>query len=353
MWARLVVAPWWVHWLLNAAIFAVTLSVLGALGFPVLVMYGWTWPVLAVLAFSLTVTALLTLARRPAQQSFARIVAALNLEQRSNVVRALRTGEAPADPTVLAAAIRVADLTAAYLRRVPRWQRRAAWLVPLLAAAAGVLEFVGHDARVGLIWVVLAVLVAGRLGWMTRAARRLPLHLELLRSAANASPQALSALDHSDDIPAAPPGLRYRIVVVVVVAVAAGAVGALAGYLQDQPSHDCRTADAAVNYIHAHPDMLDPWLIMPGGPGLDEYRNWSDQLVAYSHQVSAPELAPHLRRIAELSTTAVSTVTEARRDSFATPPPDQVFAWRGSYQHTIGQLIEADNALIPPCHLRR
>lgn len=351
MWARLVVAPWWVHWLLNAAVFAVTLSVLCALGFPALVTYGWPWPVLWV--FSLIVAALLTRARRPAQQSFARIVQGLNLEQRSSVVRALHAGEAPSDPAVLAAAIRVGDLTTAYLRRVPPWQRRLAWVVPLLAVAAGMLEIVGHNARLGLIWVVLALLVAARLAWATRTARRLPHRLELLRSAAPASPLALSALEHSDDSPAAPPGLRYRIAVVVAMAVAAGAAGALAGYLQDRPSHDCRTADAAVNYIHAHPDMLDPWLIMPGGPGLDAYRDWSDQLVAYSRQASAPELAPHLHRIAELATAAVSTVTEARRDSFATPPPDQVLAWRGSYQRTISQLIDEDNALIPPCHPRR
>lgn len=352
MWARLVVAPWWVHWLLNAAILAVTLSVLGAFVFPGLMALGWAWPLLSLVAFSLIVTALLTRARRPVQQSYARIVAGLNLEQRSNVVRALRTGEAPSDPAVLAAAIRVGDLSAAYLRRVPPWQRRLAWLVPLLAAAAAVLEFVGHDARLGLVWAALALLVAIRLGRTTRAARQLPQRLELLRSAANSSPQALSALRHPHDSPAAPAGLRYRIAV-VVVAVAAGAAGGMAGYLQGRPSHDCRTADAAVNYIHAHPDMLDPWLITPGGPGLDEYRDWSDQLVAYSHRVSAPELAPHLRRIAELSTNAVSTVTEARRDSFTTPPPDRVLGWRDSYQHLISQLVEEDNALIPPCHPRR
>ncbi|WP_144207199.1 hypothetical protein [Mycobacterium tilburgii] len=55
------------------------------------------------------------------------------------------------------------------------------------------------------------------------------------------------------------------------------------GYLQGGPSHDCRTADAVMNYIHAHPNMLDAWLITPGGPGLDKYQDWSDQLVAYSH----------------------------------------------------------------------
>src|ERR1700742_1475989 len=126
MWARLVVAPWWVRWLVNAATFTVTLVAICVLGFPGFASAGWTWPLLSVLAFSVVATALIARARRPIQQSYARTVDGLNLSQRSQAVKALRRGEVPPDPAVLAAAIRIGNLSMAYQRRVPRWQRRVA-----------------------------------------------------------------------------------------------------------------------------------------------------------------------------------------------------------------------------------
>ena len=79
MWARLVVAPWWVLWLVNAATFTVTFVAICVLGFPGFAASGWTWPLLAVLGFGAVVTALITRAWRPVQQSYARTVADLSL----------------------------------------------------------------------------------------------------------------------------------------------------------------------------------------------------------------------------------------------------------------------------------
>jgi hypothetical protein len=349
MWARLVVAPWWVLWLVNAAIFTVTLVAICALGFPGFADSGWTWPVLSVLGFSLVATALITLARWPTQQSYARTVDGLNPPQRAQAANALRRGEVPSDPAVLAAAIRIGNLSAAYQRRVPRWQRRLAWCVPVLWVLAGVLAFVGNNWRGGLTWSALALWIALRLVWASRKARRLPQRLELLRSAADSSPQAVSVLAEAHDSAAPPPSLRLRIALAAFVAVAVA--GAL--YVRVHPSRDCSTADAVVGFIHAHPEMLDSTLITPGGPGLDKYRDWSDQLVAYSPQVSAPELAPHLHRIAELSASAVALVTDARRDSFVTQSADEILGRQVSYQGIVGKLIDEDKALIPPCHPHR
>ncbi|ORV47963.1 hypothetical protein AWC05_05140 [Mycobacterium florentinum] len=345
-------APWWVLWLVNAATFTVTLSVICGLGLPGFAASGWTWPLLSVLVFSVIVTALMTRARRPIQQSYARTVTGLDLAQRSQAVKALRRGEVPSDPAVLAAAIRLGDLSMAYGRRVPGWQRRAAWSVPALWVVAAVLEFVGNNARAGLTWSALALLMAARMAWAIHKARPLPARLELLRSAANASPQALALLAQANDSVAPPPGLRYRIAFAVVV-IAAVLAGVFAVYQRDQPSRDCRTANAVVGFIHEHPEMLDASLITPGGPGLDKYRDWSDQLVAYSQQVSAPELAPHLHRIAKIATDAVALVTELRRDSFAPPSTDDLLTRQAVYHTIMGQLIDEDKALIPPCHPHR
>ncbi|GLE50629.1 hypothetical protein [Mycobacterium montefiorense] len=352
MWARLVAAPWGVLWLVNAATFTVTLGAICVLGFSGFASCGWTWPLLSVLGFSVIATALITLSRRPVQQSYARTVAGLSRAQRSQAVGALRRGEAPSDPAVLAAAIRIGNLSMAYQRRVPRWQKRLAWCVPLLWVVAGVLEFIGNNARGALTWSALALLVAARMAWASQRARRLPQRLELVRSAAALSPPALSALADTQDSAAPPPSRRFRLAFAAVVAVAvAGAIVAV--YQQGQPSRDCRTANAVVGFIHAHPDMLDSTLINPGGPGLDKYQDWSDRLIAYSQQVSAPDLAPHLRRIAKISTEALKLVTEARQDSFATQPGDEVVARQVTYHAIIGQLIDDDKALIPPCHPHR
>jgi hypothetical protein len=56
--------------------------------------------ILQLCGLRLVVTALMTLARRPIQQSYARTVADLSLSQRSQAVRALRRDEVPADPAV-------------------------------------------------------------------------------------------------------------------------------------------------------------------------------------------------------------------------------------------------------------
>jgi hypothetical protein len=305
-----------------------------------------------VLGFSVIVSALITRARWPIQQSYARTVTGLDLSQRLQAVKALRGGEVPSDPAVLAAAVRVGNLSMAYLRRVPSWQRKFVWVVPALWATAGVLEFVGRDVRAGLTWTGLALLIAVRMARAMHRGRRLPERLALLRTAADSSPQALALLAEAHDTAAPPPGLRFRLAstAVVVVGVAAGV---FAVYQQGQPSRDCRTANTVVGFIHDHPDMLDASLISPGGPGLDKYQDWSDRLAAYSRQASAPDLAPHLHRIAELSATAVGIVTDARRDSFSTPSTDEIIGRQAAYHRIIGQLIDEDKALIPPCHRHR
>jgi hypothetical protein len=347
-----VVAPWWVLWLVNASVFAVGLIAICVLGIPGFVATGWVWPLVWMVGFSLIATAMVTVAQRPIQQSYAPAVAGLSPPQRSQAAKALRHGEVPSDPQVLAAAVRVGNLSMAYQRRVPRWQRVFRWCLPVLWIVAGVLGFVGDNTRSGLTWVGLAVLMAILFAWTSHKARRLSRRLELLRSAADSSPQALWVLAEAKDSAAPPPRLRLRVAftVVVVIAIAAG-VAVL--YLRDPRTPDCRTADSVVDFIHGHPDMLDATLITPGGPSLDKYQDWTNQLQAYSRQVSSPDLAPHLHRIAEFSAEAVSLVADTRRNPTATRTADEVINRESAYRTIIGQLIDEDKALIPICHPRR
>ena len=350
MWARLVVAPWWVRWLVSALVFAVVLFAMFAGVIPGFVTTGWLWLLLSVVGFSLIMTALMTLAQRPVFQSYVPAVAGLSLPQRKQAVRALRRGEAPSDPQVLAATIRIGSLSMAYHRRVPDWQRKVAWCVPALWIVAGILQFVGHNLG-GLTWMGLAVLIGARLARTSYRMRRLPERLEFLHAAAESSPQALSTLAQGNDSVAAPPGLKFRLASVAVVLVAVTAA-AVAVYLRARPSPDCRTADSVVDFIHAHPDMLNPQLITAGGPGVDEYQSWSDQLVAYSRPASSPDLAAHLQRIAAFSKDAVWEVIEVRRDPSINQDPHEISVRQLVYGGIVDQILTEDKALIPPCHPR-
>ncbi len=53
---------------------------------------GWIWGLVALTGFSLVATALMRIAQRPVQRSYAAALAGLTAEQRSQVVRVLRWG---------------------------------------------------------------------------------------------------------------------------------------------------------------------------------------------------------------------------------------------------------------------
>jgi hypothetical protein len=349
VWARLVVAPWWVAWLVTAARFAVAVVALCLLGIrDFYARTGGIWGLLALVGFSLVVTAVTTRAQRAMWRSFAPTVTGLTRPERSQAVRALRRGEVPADPRVLAAAIRIGDLSMVYRRRIPKRQWWFQWLVPILWILAGALAFVGHDTRTGLTWTGLAVLLAVYYGWVSYARRRLSRRLELLHSAARSRPEVLSALAGVEDAAAPRPTTKLRLTLVVLVVVL-GVIGA-AVLLRDRRSPECRTANAVVGYIHANPDMLNSRLIGPGDPGPDKYRHWSEQLWAYSRQVPTGQLAPHLRRIAELSSQAVAMVDDAKRVGGPSLSTDELIARDEAYQDIIGRLIDEDRTLLPICH---
>lgn len=351
MWARLVVAPWWVQWLVSASAFTCVLWVVFLLAIrDFTARAGGLWSLLALVAFGLVFSALSTAARRPILRSYAPAIAGLNLAERSQAVNALRRGDIPADPRLLAAAIRIGNLSMAYQRRIPRWQRTLQWVAPALWIAAGILGFVAHDIRTGLIWVGLALLLVAQFWWTAYKTRRSARRLELLRSAADASPQALSALDGVEDATAPLPSRRLRLAMVAVLLVAVAVV--IVVFQRDRRTPECRTADAVVGFIHANPDMLDAQLIEPGGPALDKYQDWSGRLQAYARQAPAGDLAPHLRRIGELSAQAVAAVSEARQDPGSRSPGEMVDR-KLRYRNVIDELIEEDTALIPICHPRR
>ena len=349
MWAWMVVAPWWARWLVSALVTAVTFTAVVVLLLPGFVARtGWLWTLLGLAGFSLAIAGPVVLLQNPVQKSYAAAVAGLNLEQRCQVSRALRRGEVPADPRVLASAIRVGTLNLAYCRRVTRWQRAAKWWMPALCFVLAVLAFVDNDVRRGLLWVGFALYFAAYFAWTSYQARRLSRHVELLRAAATDIPEAAAAAGETEDSIVLP---RRRIVasllMIVVVGISFGTIGYLSGSPERQ-TPDCRTAGDAVNFIDAHRDMLDSSLITAGGPDLSRYHDWSDQLQKYARQVSTPDVSRHLRRIAELSAQAVSLVRDIR-NPMVSPSPDAIRDHQTAYQKTVSDLVHEDRDLVSAC----
>lgn len=346
MWARMVVAPWWARWLLSALEAALVITWAVVLLFPkFLAVTGWLWGVVALAGFSLAAAAAGVCIQHPIRQNYAATVTGLNLLQRSQIVNALRRGHIPSDPRVLAAAIRVGALNLAYLRRTPRWQRTAAkwWMPPLLGGMA-VMGFIGNEPRRGVFWTGFAVFLVSQSTWLWYKTRRLPQHIELLRAATADIPEALTGAE--DPVALPPRRLWLSTLLVVVGGIAGGAIA----FLSDRPTPDCRTADAVVNHIAAHPDMLDARLITPGEPDLIKYQDWSNQLQSYARQVSTPDISHHIHRIAELSTQAVSLVQDIRKDLVASTSTDVILDRETAYHNTVTQLINEDKALISICH---
>jgi hypothetical protein len=342
MWARMIVAPWWVRWLVNAATLAAWLILVCALFIPNFFgALGWAWSGFSVLGFSLLATLLLTVANRPMVQLYKAAVAGLDTTQRAAAVKSLRRGKIPADPEVLTAAIRLGAVSSAYQRRASRLQKSAKWWLPALWLVVVVMAFLTNGIRQGLIWTVLAVLLLVRWEVLQRRGRRLPGNLELLRSAAG--PEATPV----DEIAAATTPQRFWVSLLIAIVGGVG-IGA-AFYVSQRPTPDCRTANDVVAYIHDHPDMLDPRLITVGGPGLDNYQDWSNRLQDYPRRVSTTDLATHLRRIADLSTRAVSLVRQARPDPSDSPSPDDATHLQYEYHDVIERLIDEDTALVTDC----
>lgn len=78
---------------------------------------------------------------------------------------------------------------------------------------------------------------------------------------------------------------------------------------------------------------------------LAKYQQWSDRLHEYARQVSASDVAPHLHRIAELSTDAVATARAAEQAGSAAPLSDM-------YLNSINEIVTEEGAAADACYHR-
>lgn len=345
MWPRILGAPWWVRWLVNAAVIAATLTFVTVLLYPnVFTITGPRWGLLGIAGFGLIIAAAALFAQHPLHQRLAEAMSGLNREQRDQAYKALRHSEIPGDPRVLAAAITVGAIVVAALNRALRGVNVLAWLVPALFTVSAVAAFVAGDTRHGIFSIGCALYMPSYYAWVWYRKRQLTRHLESLRAVA--SEREIPA---DTDALVTPPARRWWALIPLLIAIGV-AVSAIA-YLSTRPAPGCRTADAAIN-LNLNADLAE-WPERTSEPDLARYRNWSDQLQTYARQASTTAAGDPLHRIADLSVQAVALLQDIHRDESAGAATDVIIKSKTAYLNTITRMLAEQKDLQAICHSHR
>lgn len=342
MWVRFFEQAWWIRWLINSVFVGAMLPVVWCL--EVTHPFERVAPlvlVLALVGFSVAAGAVSALGQRPARAAYAEALRGLNPAERAEAVRALREGALPDDHRVLAGAIRCGAVAETYYQRATRG--RSAQVVSVaIVAVVGIVSFFFSDPRHGTVWLLLAALFAALTVRREYVSAKLKNHVAQLRAAADSSP----AISTADIAPPPLPGrTRWQIVLFVVV-VGAASIGFTR--MANQPRRDCRAANATVSFLDQRHDLMDLQLIVTGGPDIQTYQDWSDQLSGFAAQVSAPDIAPHLRAIADRARDATSLVAQAR----TSPPPRPVIDLQMAYGQDMLAIIDQEHFLTAACRQR-
>jgi hypothetical protein len=337
--------PLWVQGLVRGAICAVAIGAMIRMLYPMFVYrMGWPLTALSVIALCAAATGATLYLRRAVRQRSVEALGGLDRRRSLAALEALRTGEVPADPDVLAAAIRAGTLVQAYRRTRTRAQRAAQGLVPVVAITSGVVEFfrlpVAFGALligVGLWWVYLLLATV-------RRRRRTDENMRVLRAADPGQPEL-----EDIDVAALPPLRNARVWAVLVVCVSAFMTLVwLTAYSKPQ----CNTVNAVMKLVYEKRQLADPQNMTRGQPNLAAYRDWSDQLHRDADQVSDPRIAPRLRRIADLSDQAVKQFAQSR-DALVMPPPGYSLAdQERTFSTTMQTLFNEENAVGEVCFSR-
>ncbi len=349
---RLLLAPRWVRWLVLIALMT---AIAGPLWVLLMPDDGSDWKVRAVQVpvLSIGVGTLLIVVQERFRRSFLAALDGLDATQRRQAIEASQRGDAPTDPPVLSAAVRLCTLLVGTRMRTPKWARWGAYLVPAGAAILAITRLIDHDVWRATAWLVLSALMAAIFWWDARTLPRLQQQLNLLRATAASSIGEVPTLAESE-YPSVTPSRKVWLIafgVVIAMSVIAGA----AAYLMEraQPEHgitrrsECGKSIGTLAAFTERDDLTNSRSILSGGPSLADYEKWSNEIGARATQVTRSDLAPRAQHIAELSGQAVSVVREARKE-----PGTQVEQLRqqDAYAKLIAQMYDEAAAVLDVCH---
>lgn len=273
---------------------------------------GSSWKVRAVQVpiFSVGTATMLTVAQERFRRSFSAVLTDLDATQRRHAIQASQRGDIPSDPAILSTALRLCELAIGSRLRSPLWARRIAQWMPAFWVLMAIIYFLDHAPRRGIIWLGLSLLMAIIVWRDARLLQRLQKRLESLRAAAGTVLGEVPSLAEEDYPPVMPTRKTWLITfgVLIVMAVAVG----FGTYVTDRPRRECRTGLKSVTVVLDHRDLVDSRVIRPDGPSLAVFEDWSKQLHDVAARVTRADLAPRVRRIADLSDQAVSVMRHAR-----------------------------------------
>lgn len=338
---RFLEQPWWLRWLITWAFLGCSFVVV----FGLQVSHPWERvapPVLglALAGLSFAAAGASTLLQSTARAAYTQALAGLSPTQQTAVSHALRSGDVPGDPRVLAAAVRCGAVIEGQYRRVGRGRFIAVLVCGVLLGVVAVVSFLVVDnGRHGILSLLMAALVTVPVVVRQRNGAAVDTRLAPLRAAADRSPEITAA----DITP--PPTPKRKIGHIVVFVLTTGVIVAGFTSLTDQQRRDCRTVEAAAKYLDDHREMLDLEKTTAGGPDLRAYQGWADQLSRYASQVSAADIAPHLRVIADRARDMVGLVSQTR----AAKPPRPVVDVQLEYGQQSLDILKEQRAVAAAC----
>lgn len=351
IWVRYYSTSWWVRWLLLSALLMAPLAagiagVIANRGVPGGV---WVWVLPAIVVVALGSAALISVLYQPVVSTYAAVIRGLDTNQRAQLVAAPKPGPLPEDPVVLAAVVRAGKLARLYSSRRPLWVR---WLVIAVGAVYAAWTLTVPDlAGLGIVLLIVEACAAASLAWgMLLRARRKP-RMAQLAAAAAADSEAAALIAAADPIVAPRTGVRRRLCAVAGVILYGGGWGLVAVLVMTVPvqSADCRTADAAINYIHDQRTLLDSAQITISGPALSTYQEWSDQLGRYAAEASRSDIKRYIQHLADLAGRATHVVEQVRQQA-SLGPTDVTIDSRDEYSVLAQQIVDAEQPLLAACH---
>lgn len=328
---RLIGLPWWARWACISVLVSLSSSpfllIIPAVDFsPV-----WVW---APIGMGVAIAAVSVAYQEKAHRAYSAVLNGVGDAQRCDVVKALWRRHIPADPGVLNATLELGETLSKLRKDSSSLSNPVFWIaVPFLQIC------ITPSVRIAAGWALLAVLLVPILLSDWFVGRRQERYLTLLRAA-----EAGQSADSG-------PFLRKRDRLwlgLIAMGLVACVIGLVLTYERQWPRRDCEQTHGVIVAVNERNWLTNGRLVLQGGPNVADYQQWSDQLQREAAKMTTPDVAPRVRRIADLSV----QLTDLVRSAYAAAPTSSAAEAadpEAVYQKLIGQMLDEVKAVKTFC----